>query len=232
QGGNQGMIDAFEQRLGERVKLNSPIIGINHSNSGVTVTYKEQGEEKQISADFLANCIPLPAFRRIPVSPAFPPAKQYVIDNLVYGTYSRVIFQAKSAFWKEDNLSINMQFEHPEIWSVWQVAEEVKTERVALMATGPGGITPEKATTAFKEAYPGKALNIEHAIVKDWPRDSFAPTCERAAFPMNSLAKFWPHLMEPQGRIHFAGSYADNLNWGMEAATRSANRVALEIDQA
>jgi monoamine oxidase len=32
--------------------------------------------------------------------------------------------------------------------------------------------------------------------------------------------------------VQFAGAYADNLNWGMEAATRSANRVALAIDQA
>jgi len=38
--------------------------------------------------------------------------------------------------------------------------------------------------------------------------------------------------MKPQGRIHFAGAYADNLNWGTEAATRSANRVANEIHQA
>ncbi len=27
------------------------------------------------------------------------------------------------------------------------------------------------------------------------------------------------------------GAYADNLNWGMEAATRSANRVAKAIHQ-
>jgi len=38
--------------------------------------------------------------------------------------------------------------------------------------------------------------------------------------------------MKPQGRIHFAGAYADNLNWGTEAATRSANRVANEIHKA
>jgi monoamine oxidase len=30
--------------------------------------------------------------------------------------------------------------------------------------------------------------------------------------------------------VHFVGAYADNLNWGMEAATRSANRVAEAID--
>jgi multicomponent K+:H+ antiporter subunit A len=44
------------------------------------------------------------------------------------------------------------------------------------------------------------------------------------------LARLWPALAEPQGRIHFAGAYADNLNWGMEAATRSANRAAERID--
>jgi monoamine oxidase len=38
--------------------------------------------------------------------------------------------------------------------------------------------------------------------------------------------------LEPVGRIHFAGCHADNLPWGMDAATRSANRVARQIDKA
>ena len=50
--------------------------------------------------------------------------------------------------------------------------------------------------------------------------------------PIGELHKFWPELMKPHGRIHFAGAYADNLNRGTEAATRSANRVANEIDEA
>ena len=45
------------------------------------------------------------------------------------------------------------------------------------------------------------------------------------------LSKFWPALIESHGRVHFCGAYADNLNWGMEAATRSAFRVAEEIDK-
>jgi monoamine oxidase len=48
---------------------------------------------------------------------------------------------------------------------------------------------------------------------------------------MGELHKFWPELMKPIGRIHFAGAWADNLNWGMEASTRSANRAANEIDK-
>jgi len=231
-GGNQMLTDSFAKHLGNRLKLSCPILSISHGESGVTVTYGEFGEEKELSADYLANCIPLPVFRKIAIEPAFSEDKQYIIDNLSYGTYARVVFQAASEFWLEDNLSINMELEHPDIWSMWRVAEEVDTQRVALMGTGPAGISPLRALAGFKEIYPGKSLNIEQALVKDWPNDSFAPTCERLAFPMGTLTKFWPRLMQPYGRIHFAGSYADNLGWGMEAATRSANRVAQEIDQA
>ena len=76
------------------------------------------------------------------------------------------------------------------------------------------------------------APTIEQAYVHNWAKDPWAFNCERSAFPLGTLAKFWPHIMAPVGRIHFAGSHADNLNWGMDAATRSANRVAQVIDEA
>ena len=231
-GGNQELPNAFAKRLGDRVKLNCPIVSIKHGSSGVTVTYKEFEEEKEMSADFLANCIPLPAFKHIPITPAFPAEKQFVIDNVVYDSYSRFVFQARSKFWLEDKLSINMELGHPDISSIWQVADEVDTHRVALMATGPGGISAHRALAGFRQVYPGKRDTIEQALVKDWTKEQFAFTCERLDFPMGQLNKFWPEVMKPHGRIHFAGAYADNLNWGMEASTRSANRVAKEIEQA
>lgn len=230
-GGNQELPNAFAKRLGERVKLNCPIKAITHGASGVTVAYTEFGQPKEMSADFLANCIPLPAFRSIPLTPALPPEKQFVVDHVVYDSYSRFVFQARSKFWEKDNLSINMELNHPDIGGIWQVANEVDTHRVALMATGPGGVSAQRALAGFRQVYPGKDT-IEQALVKDWTKEQFAFTCERLDFPVGQLSKFWPHVMTPHGRIHFAGAYADNLNWGMEAATRSANRVAKEIEQA
>jgi monoamine oxidase len=230
-GGNQGLPNAFAKRLGERVKLNCPITAISHSPTGVSVKYTEFGVDKEMSADFLANCIPLPAFKSIPISPPLPPEKQFVVDHVVYDSYSRFVFQARSKFWLDDHLSINMELGHPDISSIWQVADEVDTHRVALMATGPGGVSAQRALAAFREVYPGRDT-IEQALVRDWTKEQFAYTCERLNFPMGELRKFWPHVMTPVGRIHFAGAYADNLNWGMEAATRSANRVAKEIEEA
>ncbi|MGH8326832.1 MAG: FAD-dependent oxidoreductase [Steroidobacteraceae bacterium] len=43
------------------------------------------------------------------------------------------------------------------------------------------------------------------------------------------MHKFWPQILQPEGRIHFAGTYADLLSRGMESCIRSAQRVAREI---
>lgn len=230
-GGNQELPNAFAMRLGDRVRLNCPITAIMHNPTGVKINYTEFGEEKVMEADFLANCIPLPAFKSIPITPALPAEKQFVVDNVVYDSYSRFVFQARSKFWLEDKISINMDLDHPDLNSIWQVADEVKTHRVALMGVGPGGVSAQRALAAFRKVYPGTDT-IELAIAKDWTKEQFAYTCERLNFTMGQLNKFWPHVMTPHGRIHFAGAYADNLNWGMEAATRSANRVAREIEEA
>lgn len=231
-GGNQELPNAFAKRLGKRVLLNCPITSIRHDESGVEISFEEYGDSKVITADYLANCIPLPVFKNIPIAPDFPAEKQYAINNVQYDSYARLVFQASGKFWEDDGLSINMELEHPNIWQLWQVADEVDTHRVALMGTGPSGISPLRALAGLKEVYPGKKVTVEHAIVQDWPKQKYSPTCERIAIPMNTLSQFWPHIYKNHGRIHFAGAYADNLNWGMEAATRSANRVAKEINEA
>lgn len=229
--GNQMLPNAFAKRLGSRVWLNSPIVSIKNDEKNVTVSYKQHNEVKEMSADFFVNCIPLPALKNISFQPSLPPERQYIVDNITYDSYQRFVFQASSKFWLEDGVSINLDFNHPDLWNVWHSADEVDTHRVIVLGTGPGGISPQRALAAFRELYPGKRDTIEHAISRDWTKEAFSPTCERLPFPIGELHKFWPHLMQPVGRIHFAGAYADNLNWGTEAATRSANRVASAIDK-
>jgi monoamine oxidase len=231
-GGNQMLPNAFAKRLGQKVLLDTRILSVAQESGGVTVNCRQHNKDVQYSADYLVNCIPLTSFRNIPVTPALPPERQYIFDQVTYDSYQRFVFQASSKFWIEDGYPINMSLDHPDLWEVWQSADEVDTNRAIILGTGPGGVSPQRALAAFREVYPGKRDTIEQAISKDWTKDSFSPSCERTAFPIGQLHKFWPALIQPQGRIYFAGAYADNLNWGTEAATRSANRVAKEIDNA
>ena len=234
-GGNEQLSIAFAKRLGSRVKLAHPITSIQQSDQSVTVTYREYGydEDKTLDAEFFVNCITLTVFRNIPVTPPLSPEKQYVVDNLTYTSHPFYVFEANSRFWLDDGFrSINMEFEHPDISSIWEVPSEVETTRVILKANGPGGLSPRRVLAAFRQVYPGKRDTIVQALTKDWTQDKLAPSCEMVPFPIGEMRKFWPEILKPEGRIYFAGTYADLLSRGMESCIRSAQRVAREIKKA
>lgn len=234
QGGNQELPNAFAKRLGSRVFLNHPISSIQQEGDSVTVTYKAYGfdEEKKMTSDFLVNCISLQVFRNMPITPALSPEKQYVVDNMAYSSHPFYVFEASTKFWLDDGLkSINLEFDHPDISQIWQEPNEVETSRVILKAYGPGGLSPQRVLAAFRKLYPGKHDTIVEGITKDWTKDKYSPSCEMEPFPIGEMHKFWPQILKPEGRIYFAGTYADNLSRGMESCLRSAQRVAKEINQ-
>jgi monoamine oxidase len=231
-GGNQKMTDALAERLGNRIHLRCPVTAIEHGETGVRVTCRDGGESTRLEADYLVCAMSARMLQRLPVTPAWPPAKAYAIEHVPYYHDTRVIFQARSRFWERDSLSPNMEFGEDPLYHVWRTGEDVQTSRGMLVGTASGAGTADRALATFRKFYPGRSEDIEKAHVVVWALDPWASACERTSYKPRELAKFWPLLIEPQGRIHFAGAYADNLNWGMEAATRSAHRVAEAIHAA
>ncbi len=232
QGGNQRMTDAFAGRLGDRVHLGCPVTAIRHDAGGVTVTCREFGQEKKVEADYLVTCISLVVLRQIPVTPAWPEAKSFVIQNMPYYTRERVIFQSRTRFWKTDGVSPNWEPPDPHLNELWSIADEVNTPRGILIGGAEPGTTAESALAAFHKLYPGKSADIEQALVYNWAADPYAGMCERTSYRTGELAKFWPEVTRAHGRIHFAGACAAQMSWGQEAALESANRAAEEVDQA
>ena len=229
-GGNQGMTDAFAARLGERVRLERPITGIEHGPSGVRVRYRESGEEKNVEADYLVCCMSAVMLRQIPVHPDWSEKKRYAVATVPYYTASRPFFQSRSRFWEKDGVSPNIEFGERSLSHIWRMGDDVDTQRGLVVSTADGLTTGEAALETFRRYYSGKSEDIELALVHDWSKDPWVMACETLNYRPGDLTRLWPALVEPHGRIHFAGAYADNLNWGMEAATRSANRVAERID--
>jgi monoamine oxidase len=119
----------------------------------------------------------------------------------------------------------------PKMSLVYETASEVPGPHRLLMGSGLVAQTPEETIATFRKFYPGRNKDtIEQCIVYEWWREErLAMNCERHPFPFGQLAKAWPQLIEPVGRIHFAGAGFDNLPWVQDAATHSANRVARQI---
>lgn len=230
-GGNQLMTDTLAAKLGNRVQLNSPLTGIEHSEKGVRVSYRESRQEKKMEADFLVCCMSAVMLRIIPVKPPWPESKVFAINQVPYYSVARLVFQTKTPFWEHDGRSINWETPDPSLELLWRIAEEVHTRRAALMGWAEASTSRSDALTAFRKFYPGSSSQIEKAIVHNWATDPWAMACETVSYAPGQLKKIWPSIIEPVGRVYFAGAYADNLNWGQEAGTRSAHRVVKAIDE-
>ena len=231
-GGNQTLTDTFAERLGARIRLQCPLTGIEHGDTGVRVSCRDRGQTARLEADYLVCAMSARMLRLLPVTPAWPATRTYAIEHVPYYHDTRVIFQTRTRFWERDGVSPNMEFGEAPLYHVWRASEDVRTPRGLLAGTASGAGTADRALATYRKYYPGRSEDIEKAHVVVWALDPWASACERTSYGPGELAKFWPILIEPHGRIHFAGAYADNLNWGMEAATRSANRVAEAIDRA
>ncbi len=233
-GGNQLLPDTFAAKLGERVRKNCPVTAIEHNDSGVRVTFTENEKPQQLAADFLVVCMSPLLFTGVTLTPALPAEKAYALANVKIGMQSRVLLQARTPFWKGDVPSINLETGDKNMVLVYETADDVPGESCVLMGSGAPVQTEEDALAAFRKFYPGQAKDtIERVIVHQWWKEE--PTCfgcERLALPFGQLAKFWPHIGAPVGRIHFAGAAYDNMPHGMDAATRTANRVAEAIHAA
>jgi monoamine oxidase len=231
-GGNDLLPQTFAKHLGERVKLNSPLRAIHHGQNGVTVEYGPKEDPQKMEASYLVCCMSAVMLRQIPVTPSLPEAKRWSIQNVPYYSATRPVFLSRSKFWQEQKQSINIEFGQTALEHTWAMPLEVQSEYGVITGTGSPGIQAERALQTFRTHYNGKQDNIEKAMTIDWSKDPWCLACETTSYKPGELSKFWPHLIEPSGRLHFAGAYCDNLNWGQEAATRSANRVAKEIDAA
>lgn len=231
-GGNQLMTDTLSSKLGDRVQLNSPLTGIEHGAKGVRVSYRNLGQEKRMEADFLVCCMSAVMLRIIPVKPPWPESKVFAINHVPYYSVARLVFQTKTPFWEHDGHSINWETPDSSLELLWRIAEEVHTRRASLMGWAEASTSRSDALAAFGKFYPGRSNQIEKAIVHNWATDPWAMACETVSYSPGQLKKIWPSIIEPVGRIHFAGAYADNLNWGQEAGTRSAHRFVQAIDEA
>jgi monoamine oxidase len=185
-----------------------------------------------MEADHLVSCVSLVVLRQMPVTPRWSDDKNFVIQEMPYYTRTRVVFQSRTRFWKNDGVSPNWEPPEPTLHELWQMADEVKTPRGILVGGAEAGVTAEQAEATFHQLYPGKSADIEQAFVHDWSKDPWAQACERIGVKPGQLAKFWPRVTEPVGRVHFAGAYCANLSAGQEAALESGHRAANEIDQA
>ena len=101
-GGNSLLPETFAAKLGERVRLGSPVKAIRYGGSGVTVEYSEFGKPKTMDGDYLVCAMSAVMLSQIPVTPAWPEAKRWAIENVPTVRRPAPCSQSRTKFWREE----------------------------------------------------------------------------------------------------------------------------------
>ena len=235
-GGNQSLPEAMARKLGDAVRLSSPVIGIRQYDRAIEV-HTEGGAS--YAARYAICATPVPPLRYVKFDPLLPAVLSEAIATLPSMQITKIFLTATKPFWEVDGLSPAMWTDTAagEVAALRQGAEENRV--TGLMARARGfvaqrldslGVEAASAmvVSAIENLRPAAKGKLRVAGYKSWARDRFAGGTWSEWEP-DQIHRFLPHLVKPVGRLHFAGEHASLANRGMEAAMESGERAAVEV---
>ena len=223
-GGNQRLADVLAERLGERVRLNTPVRAI--SPAGVRT------DAGDLDAEHVIVTLPLPLTRALPIEPGLPDWKRGALERAAVGHAAKLHVPLAAAPAPSAVMSVPDRF-----WcwtanaagnAVAPVLNCFSGSPAALdglgVAAGPGDWLERVAGLR-----PDLELDAGAAVLTTWADDEWAQGAYRAD-GLDAEPGDDDLLAAPVGAVHFAGEHTAGAWSGlMEGALRSGLRAAAEI---
>jgi monoamine oxidase len=235
-GGSQLVSIRLAERLGDRVRLSSPVRRIIQDDGGVRV----EGDGFSVQAQRAIVAVPPALAGRIEYLPGLPPLKDQLFQRLPMGTIVKVHCIYETPFWRAQGLAgqatsdtglVRVTFDNsppdgtPGVLMGFIEGEEA---RVATM------MDPEERKLAviqdFVRYFGSQAANPLAYLEQDWTKEVYSRGGAVGFFPTGVWTSYGRMLREPCGRIHWAGTETSTIWCGyMDGAVRSGERAAVEV---
>jgi monoamine oxidase len=225
--------------LGDSIKYNVAVVGIDHGPVNVSVSYNENGRTGTMTADRLVLAVPFSVLRHIDIRSPFADDKMRAIEALPYYPATRFLFQTPERSWQAAGLSGAARTDYAV--ETWDDSAEQSGARGIVSATVGGrmdeALGPLDSNARVRagrkmlsQAFPDAEATIERTVTLRWGEQPWARGAF-AAFRPGQLTDLMPVIARPEGRVHFAGEHTSPWTGWMEGALRSGERVAQEILQ-
>jgi monoamine oxidase len=239
-GGNDQLPRAFATRLAEKIVYSAPVRRIEQDATGVAAIYTRNGAAHRIVADKLICAIPLPVLRRVEIAPRLSPQKVRAVNEMAYGSLSRVTFQVRQRYWLGEGLN---GFAHTDVpGEIWSSTHDRPGSRglLQLYLMGPSSELVSRmsederiryATEQVERVFPGLSPHVEQVHSHCWDNDPWAAGATRV-MNVGQVTAFHSEARRPEGHIHFAGEHTSTWFAWMNGAIESGSRAAQEVNQA
>jgi len=236
-GGAQSLPLALAASLGEAVQLDAPIRRIAVRAGVVTLS----GPSSTVVCRRAIVALPPALAARLDFDPPLPGDRDRAQLAFVGGSVITASLVYAEPFWRRQELSGYAASTHGPVRGVLDVSPPPPARAGVLQAfvvarsaralgRVPEGERRRAILGGLAQMFGGAAYRPEHYFEKDWTADEWTRGCYHGIGAPRAWVAHGPHLREPAGPVHWAGS--ETATWGlgtMEGAIDSGRRAAAEV---
>lgn len=242
-GGMDRLPKAFLPELENNLHFGARVVALDYTAAAVTVHFQRGAGPESITADFAIVTIPFSTLRFVDVIQPFSFGKQMAIRQVHYDNAVKVFLHCRRRFWEEDEkLYGGSTVTDLPIRNLYYPDHGQETGQGILMgcyayceeAIRWASLPPEDCIAQtlkyVAQIHPQVTNEFEGGFSKDWGRDPFAGGMG-ANFAPGQQARLYPHMLVPEGPIHFAGEHTSLKHTWVEGAVESGLRAAYEVHE-
>ena len=232
-GGTHQISERMAAELGNVVRLNAVVTGIEHSNSGVVVNF----DGGQISAGHAIVAIPPTLAGRLRYQPAMPSARDALTQQFPAGSVIKFNVAYPKPFWREEGLSgfvmslddeFNIALDNsPPDGSCGVIVGFLEGTHARKAAELTPAERRQKVLGSLTRYFGEQAAEPFDFLEQDWNAEEFTRGCYGGRLGAGVWTQYGRALASPVGRIHWAGAETSAIwNGYMDGAIRSGYRAA------
>ena len=235
-GGSQRICKKLARKLGRSVVLESPVRRIVQGRRGVTV----YADRLNVKAKRVIVAVPPILTGKIDYEPGLPDERVELIDHYPQGTLTKATCVYNRPFWRDDGLTGQVLYTDGPIAATFDDSPEDASQGIVFgfiggdAARGFSKLSKKQRRRAVIDNYVNffgpQAANPSKYVETAWKSETWTRGCPVGIPGLGQIAARGQSLVEPVGRIHWAGTETSSYWAGyMDGAVRSGERAAAEV---
>lgn len=236
-GGNSQLVETLAGRLGGQVESGHALVSLRAQGNGFGLTFQvAAGGVREVAADFVILAIPFTSLRQVDLRVPLPARKVQAIQQLGYGTNSKVLIGFHHRPWRDQGFNGGITTD-----AGFQIAwdnsglQPVDSGGLTLLPGGAAGVAVGQRTPAdqgslalpgIDEAFPGALASLNGLFGRAyWPGEPFI-TCSYACYTPGQWTTISGLEGQPVGNLFFAGEHCSLDNQGYMDGAAQTGRLA------
>ncbi len=244
-GGNSRITEELSDRLEDQISRSHKLHAVKSNGKGFTLTFQAENTFKDIEADIVVMAIPFSVLRDVEMKIDLPRWKQKAINELGYGTNTKIMTGFSKRLWREQGY-IGEVFSDQNFQLAWDNSQLQNTEAGGFTSFNGGrrGLEAGSGTATSQSDLFLKSLeNVFPGISRtrngrdqrfDWPGNPFTKG-SYAAYKPGQWTSIHGAEGLPIGNLFFAGEHCSLefqgfMNGGAESGKKAAGEILKLLD--